>query len=271
MFQPIERRPTRREITVAIAISAFAAYFLGATPCLTRRGPIVVVAGVFITRNTPADLLIAFRDSVNNYHKTQRHVIVRLCFFIGRPGYPEPERTALLLRPAALVQGNFVENINNGKTFAWFQFASLKHASSDIILKIDTDTSVNWQRLHKVLCYNRHVMYYLGRMNSYTTCGREKFCPPASCVDMSGKCWVYMSGGFYGVSTKVVHAVVGCKYAHEHRVGPEDLATGRMIKHCWLPSIGLRHMLNGDAWCHSRHMNATNVRTGSFQGQTCTK
>jgi hypothetical protein len=100
----------------------------------------------------------------------------------------------MLLRPES---GGFDENMNFGKTFAWFQWASTQVA--DYVIKLDTDALANW---HLLLSWTRTMTppAYFGTILTYSACGSQPYCPPVGCTDFDDSCWVYMSGGMYGIS-----------------------------------------------------------------------
>jgi hypothetical protein len=224
----------------------------------------IILAGVFITRATPAEVTDAFRTSAK-MHNTRHSCHIRLRFFVGGGGYPSNDNTG------DVVVGNFSENMNDGKTFEWLRYAATFHTDVHIVLKIDTDTSIKWSRLQEHMLMAPSLQFYIGRVNSRDVCGNTVYCPPDACHDMKGRCWVYMSGGFYGMSLIMASRISTCTYALQHKSGYEDLMCGRWIKHCInTADYNVINVMNGDAWCHSKHVTVQHIRDQLFP-VTCEK
>lgn len=233
-----------------------------------------------LTRTVPADLVNAFHYAVQDFNAAQKAVHVDLRFFIGQGGHPlvlhnlasvtqqgqaAPVRGAGAALPA-FVQGSFVENMNHGKTFEWFSYAAETFPSSDWILKMDTDVAVDWMAVAKWLQDVTHSLRYIGLVNDFERCGSYPTCPPAGCSNLTGSCWVYMSGGFYGLSTELAKRVVACRYYKSHRVGDEDLQLGKAVKECAANRVEVQlvSVPQKAAWCHSKAANLTHIRNGLF-------
>ena len=74
---------------------------------------------------------------------------------------------------------------------------------------------------------------------------------------------MYMSGGFYGMSARLLHTITGCRAAAAFRTGiAEDLQTGRMVKTCARQTVQLVNLPNGEAWCHSKDVTSAHVKAG---------
>lgn len=156
--------------------------------------------------------------------------------------------------------------MNGGKTFEWFQHAAKAYPSASFVFKCDTDTAVDWGALEPYLSDLRSSgdLSFVGHMNDWESCGHFSHCPPKGCRNMTGDCWVYMSGGFYGLSGALARRLADCPYAQANRVGPEDLVTGKGVKRCGDGTERVEHVRNGIAWCHSKQNTPAHVRNGTF-------
>jgi hypothetical protein len=115
-----------------------------------------------------------------------------------------------------------IEGINQGKTFAWFEYASTSGA--DYVFKMDTDTAINPVGLHRtILDAAIDAADYIGFAMTFHTCGRHRHCP------LPGANWTYMSGAFYGMKATVSKQVVKNSWVRHHISGIEDLLVGRWI------------------------------------------
>ena len=163
------------------------------------------------------------------------------------------------------VQGDFAENMNHGKTLAWFEYATRAHPRSHWIFKLDADVVVDWTKTIQWL-QGAGEFQYLGALNTFEKCGGFSTCPPPGCHDMSGSCWVYMSGGFYGVTTRLAHVLATCQYYKTHFTGHEDMTFGRAVKMCAASSISVDvvDVPRNNSWCHSKEISATHVLNGSL-------
>ena len=93
---------------------------------------------------------------------------------------------------------DIVENMNDGKTPKWFEFAVQTYTDADYIVKMDSDTQLNIQELDKAFV---SPIDYVGRPACYLTI------PPQ--VEMeSNKCPFYYSGAWYGISRRLVLKMV---------------------------------------------------------------
>jgi hypothetical protein len=167
-------------------------------------------------------------------------------------------------------RGAFPENMNDGKTYEWFKYAVATFPDSTWIAKMDTDVAVKWERFTSLLNHQTAELQYVGFMNTHEACGRGPHCPPPKCRSMAGSCWVYMSGGFYGVTMPLARTLVTCDYYYSNCHGLEDLMFGKAVKAC-APDIVrpmLLDMTHTRAWCHSKAINATHIRNSIFP-QSC--
>lgn len=248
---------------------------------------ISVTIGVMVAHSVPAHLIEAHHLSAADYNARQDRVKVNLRFYSGQQMHPmvsqgravEATTSDASVSSSAgaslpvFVRGSFPENMNAGKTREWFRYAVSAFSTSAMVIKMDVDVVVKWDLLepHFVLA-NATSELYLGRVNDFFRCGQASHCPPHGCTDFSNGCWVYMSGGFYGVSLEVAKRLADCKFFARHFKGDEDLMTGLAIKACSPdPSrVKLAKFQAGTAWCHNTHANATSIRHGLFPPD-CTK
>ena len=184
-----------------------------------RLGPgdgiVRVAVGAMVTYNVTAPVIEAIHYSVQDFNNAQGKVHVELRFFTGKEPHPMVAEgmadqvmvgdghNDTLPRGVPLpqfVRGKFKENMNDGKTREWFRYAVKAFPASDWIMKLDADVSVNWRALQPLLLDTNVTLRYMGVVNDWVRCGTADFCPPKDCFDMVGKCWVYMSVGFYGLS-----------------------------------------------------------------------
>jgi hypothetical protein len=240
-----------------------------------------------VTKDVPAALINAFHYSVQDYNSAQSEVKVLMKFFIGNTSHPllderlavestavETESEDTLSRHRFLpqfVKGEFPENMNDGKTREWFRWAASVFPYSQWILKVDTDVTINWHDLGTILSDTKREMRYLGIINDSARCGGGDLCPPVGCMSQEGSCWIYMSGGFYGVSTQLAQVLGGCSYYQQHDKGHEDVRFGQAVKHCihntsalWIVNVPV-----GQAWCHSKATTTTHVRLGQMPPGGC--
>lgn len=225
-----------------------------------------VVAGVFITRATPPPLLAAFRAAAARHNaNASARARVAVKFFVGKGGHPVQQSEPSGLG-ADVIEAPSPENMNGGKTFEWFEAAARAFPSAAFVFKCDTDTAVNWELLEPYLVAARakSPLTYIGHMNDHESCGRFSHCPPKGCADMAGNCWVYMSGGFYGLSGALADRLARCAHARAHRAGPEDLVTGKGVKRCGEGAENVVHVRNGIAWCHSKKNTPAHIAGGTF-------
>jgi hypothetical protein len=230
-----------------------------------------------VTKDVPAALINAFHYSVQDYNAAQGKVQVLLKFYIGQTSHPLlDEQLAVDSTDGSVdlqrrylpqfVKGAFPENMNGGKTPEWFRWAAASYPFSHWIFKIDTDNAIDWFAFGKLVTDTGRDMRYLGIINDNARCAGYDYCPPVGCTNMGGSCWVYMSGGLYGVSTQLAKVLSVCKYYHENGIGPEDLQFGKAVKNCTtdVDSLQIISVPVGKGWCHSKAATPTHVRLGKM-------
>ncbi len=226
--------------------------------------PLDVVAGVFITGSTSDAIINAFRDNARRFNAdpatkaaNQR---VRLRFFVGAGGHPLQRAEGY---PGDIVSCACAENMNAGKTYEWWSHAAASFNGSNYVLKVDTDSAMNWPNMLSLLA-RRPAATFLGHLNDNKACGGFSHCPPKGCEGMDGDCWVYMSGGMYGMSLDLAAAVAACPWAKANAAGYEDMVSGRMVKHCAAGPVNVTHIRNGYGWCHGKRNTPDHLRNGTF-------
>lgn len=146
------------------------------------------------------------------------------------------------------------ENINEGKTYYFFKWAyhKLKNVQSNaMVFKADMDTFLCYERFAPVIeKIDDDSLAYMGRMNYRELCGEAWWCPPRNCSGFDTKtgCWVYMSGGIYAVSLKLLRKIMAVP---QEPNGYEDLTTAGWIRNSSLGGVvDIMHHDNGELWCH---------------------
>jgi hypothetical protein len=237
----------------------------------------VVVIGLMVTQHVPDEVIDAHHYSVQDFNAAQQQFKLKLFFFVGKEGHPMLHQQLAMREGQEVlnrwgqnanlpqfVQGQFDENMNAGKTLAWFQYASRAYPHSSWIVKMDTDVAVDWMSVQQWWMQSADSFKYMGFVATHQGCGAFDYCPPLGCHNMSGSCWVYMAGGFYGVTTPLAMVLSQCSYYSSNAVGHEDLTFGRAVKRC----AGHRtvEIVADDnssiPWCHSKAVNRTHIRNG---------
>lgn len=138
------------------------------------------------------------------------------------------------------------ENMNGGKTRAWFEHATTHYGWATHVAKMDTDA----------FPYVQLILTALGGFaascdNVYggvpVTCTGEAYCPPRGCGYSVGDdfmqyryrgnmadCFSYMQGGFYVLSFGLAANASksgGWWHRESKRCFPEDALSGRAIQH----------------------------------------
>lgn len=150
-----------------------------------------------------------------------------------------PEEDVLLL--------NISENMNHGKTYAYFRHVVRAHPWATHVGKMDMDA---YPYIHKLVTSLREPHHckaaYIGRP---WTCYHSKKCPPAGCGKPVGHdflqycgeglagqhcgmqpCWTFMQGGLYLMSRELAQGLTAAGSAWERRhQGYEDAITGRAV------------------------------------------
>jgi hypothetical protein len=212
--------------------------------------------GTFIIATSDHAKMDAIRKNVlthnSNYGK-DHDCVVKNTFYVGNRGDFKGQDDVL--------RGSFVENMNSGKSIEWIVDALATYPKADYIIKRDLDTAVNLTRLCDMVVkkYDPQVVdVYFGRMNDYRWCGLHKHCAPLGCTDFQGKapatiprlatkdnpregadmisnkdqganCWVYMSGGFYGISRHLAKKMASHPHIHGFHQGFEDIQIGKLV------------------------------------------
>jgi hypothetical protein len=224
-----------------------------------------ILVGVFITNRTASSRLMAFRKSFEN-SRPLMHCNAHLVFVLGNSRYLDEDH-------ADILRLQIHENMDEGKTFQyfssaidWFLSHNVSYHPLNGIVKMDTDTAVDWPAFSKFVTTRLKPMYYAGRLNNRLICGNLDHCPPYGCQDFSDGCWVYMSGGWYALSLDLAIAtVLNCAYSASHTVGYEDLTVGNWIAHC-ATDVSVVHVENGDFFCHSSQVLDDNILQMRFPG-----
>jgi hypothetical protein len=156
-----------------------------------------------------------------------------------------PEEVALyfpICRPSAdtmkerdVVPIDMPENINLGKTQRWFWYAQ-KHRPSSVraIFKMDTDSLFCLEDLKALLSDKKGSYEYYGRFFNHYSCFEHACCPPKTCSEvrtMTGHCWYYMQGGFYGISSQLLDRLTAVPIFKEPQGGElhEDIVTAHWL------------------------------------------
>eukprot|EP01084_Bolivina_argentea_P009566 17851_1 len=247
--------------------------------------------GIFCTKHDTEQ-----RHKIRNILSKQLSTIAldwidfNLTFVIG-----EKNATGSLLNESKFYQDiaflDIKENMNEGKTYEWFKSAHVNMNKNKnnyqqiMVFKADTDTFLCLNQFVKDLLnitsnMKSKYMYY-GRINTYAKCGgfwHPRICPPKSCTNFSTeRCWIYMSGGIYGLSLPLINAIFS---DHEdlkiQKNGMEDLLVGHWIKQTNVSKqVQIIHRDNGILWCHqNRNLWDTNDYIQTCQNKTtesCTK
>lgn len=178
------------------------------------------------------------------------------------------------LTPEDFVVGDFKENMNEGKTIRWFEYAAAAFPDAQFYFKTDDHTALNLTSICSYLLsiHDPLAMDYIGRIIPITKVFPPPY-PPDRCTNFTGRCWVYMQGGFYGLSRALVIELVPHR-AHLFTHGFEDQAVGRLIG--LLPNkehvqVHTFHVYN-NLWCHMWRRKHHEVLSGLEpygRGQSC--
>lgn len=242
---------------------------------------IVVVAGVFVTNKTSPAVINAFHSAAMDYNAAQSEVQVIMRFFIGNSSHEMVDQQLAVTGTTPqnrlcigsclpeFVIDEVSENMNKGKTRHWFIWASQVFPFSDWILKVDTDTAIDWftygSLLNNILTDTSSSMRYVGMIIDHGICPHSS-CPPQHCTSMTGNCWVFMTGGLYGVSTRLAKLLAQCTWWKLHVIGAEDMQLGKAVKHCSadVHSLQLVNFTMGPqtGFCHSKNSTPSHIRYG---------
>lgn len=205
-----------------------------------------ILVGVFVTATVPLHHRTRMRWSLQ--HGRVAGCNITMVFVEGTSGNNR--------RPTAphTVRLPIHENINDGKTYHWFKHAHAGVQSgtyaADVVFKMDSDTSVDWGALCRDVRAQPTPHFYMGRVNTDKCNPLYADCPDTRCRSFDGDCWIYMSGGFYGLSRSALADVMAHPYTHAHIVGTEDVVTGMWVKRA-APTVRVVDRDNGDVWCHT--------------------
>jgi galactoside 2-L-fucosyltransferase 1/2 len=239
---PVERRYEAGSNLLARAAAISSSLALG--PGQRRK---TILVGIFSNAHTfdsDRSLRDAYRVSINAsgpFSFELRHL-----FVVGREADVRQENAA----HGDIYQGDFAENMNEGKTLQWLRAASKMQA--DFVIKMDQDTAVEWSKLDKVAAlrppvyFGTRVLHWAHDLSISPVRGPA---PSNQCRDFSGSCWFYMSGGFYGVSMDVGVSLAGCPFAFEHGNGIEDANVGFWMHACH-PQVQGHEFAFGDLHYH---------------------
>jgi hypothetical protein len=122
--------------------------------------------GTFITSSTPKWILDAIRENVHTHNHrmklSKNPCIVKNSFFVGHGGNFGDD-LEIIGKGGDIVQGNFEENMNRGKSQAWLETALSRYPHADFIVKSDTDTAINLNSLcNSLATVNRSHDVYFG-------------------------------------------------------------------------------------------------------------
>jgi hypothetical protein len=130
-----------------------------------------VVVGVFVTAKTSEADVSAIRRNFRLHHTVMREQSTtpkcefKALFYLGLDGSKRgrPGEYRLNASHGDVVLGDFPENMNDGKTFDWFQEAANLRFHPDFIFKSDMDTAIDLRGLCGALAeLNVQEEYYLG-------------------------------------------------------------------------------------------------------------
>ncbi len=85
----------------------------------------------------------------------QPDCMVRVTFFVGKQGNFS-EQLETKEGKGDVLQGNFQENMNEGKTHEWFEIALQRYPKADYIFKCDTDIVLKLDRICDALVDINH-------------------------------------------------------------------------------------------------------------------
>lgn len=157
------------------------------------------------------------------------------------------------------------ENMNHGKSFEWFRYASRRFPDMDYIAKADTDVFLHVKNVVDMLRpIKENVVLQednVGTLVPRTDCeqrGQAFFGKPWTCIGPgwmhcprrscgpplfndfttfddqepweAEPCFTYMQGGFYAMTTRMAQNITELDgYFFQNKHGPEDLRTGKAV------------------------------------------
>lgn len=199
------------------------------TEHMPRDGCLRVVIGIFSTSSSDDESKFSEWLPLLDYERRGKgsgaaatECGLNFVFVYGEPASRGPGR--VILR-------GLKENMNEGKSFRWFEEAALSlFPDANYIFKMDTDIGFCPPTLLAMLHDAARLgAQYIGWPHTFQSCGKQKYCPPPS-SSSSLSSWRYMSGGFYGMSRDVAARVaVMNRDERGATIGIEDLLMGQMI------------------------------------------
>jgi Galactosyltransferase len=153
-------------------------------------------------------------------------VIIR--FVVGKPvgGSTQQLRSRLeteQTRYGDIIQLDMRENVNQGKTYAWFTYCAMHFPAATYLGKADDDIFIRIDVLQYELQFAPRVRLYGGFETDLTGCGSKgHICPRG---------WTYMSGQFYFISQDLVQFVAKSLFAAQNQRGHEDIMFGTWLHH----------------------------------------
>jgi hypothetical protein len=135
-----------------------------------------VAVGVFVTAKTNEADIGAIRRNFRQHHAVMHEdggsskCEFKALFYLGSDGSQRGQRPGASHLNAShgdVVQGNFRENMNEGKTFDWFREAVDLRFHPDFIFKSDMDTAIDLRGLCGALAeLTVQNEYYIGKKAS---------------------------------------------------------------------------------------------------------
>ncbi len=146
---------------------------------------------------------------------------------------------------------DILENMNAGKTYAWFKSAA-SMPRYKAVFKMDLDSRISVAPLLQHLQAMTSNTYY-GTMLDVSCKVIPEYCPPTGCKGaFSSTCWTYASGALYGLSQDLVQWIATDNIPLEHKEGFEDLQVGLWL-HLGKKLPNVVNQRRGPLWQHSKH------------------
>ena len=241
-------------------------------PQSVNRVKPTILIGMMVSDREPLRKIEAHRRSLRNFtEKGNPKCDIKLFFLYGR------SQLQTVVTGPDIIRGRFAENMNNGKTLRWFRWAvtwfrrNRKYVDPrSVVIKMDSDTAVKWELLDSLIPTFRSPTYF-GKRSGFNMCntvqwaqcliGRvpQELCTCPECTPeagFDGKCWLYMAGGFYGVSLSIADKLIRC-WRMKDAVGIEDALFGLTIKRCRI-SVQVHH-IDGSVFRHLRYLKRWTV------------
>ena len=172
-----------------------------------------VIIGIFSTASEGIR-----EDDFRKWLPLHRQCGVRFVFVHGRSSELGAE-----VETSDTVYVNVRENMNNGKSIAWFAWAS-ENTSAEYVFKMDLDTGVSpellesmWSELHRL--HSEYIGFPWSQDGNKLS---GEACLSVPCPQTE---WFYMSGGFYGLSRELARQVANQGIVSGH----EDAVVGSIV------------------------------------------